>query len=136
MENFNRGSEAICRSPIDVLLNQCLNLLKGLYFDQVTGCLDSSAAIQKNPFANSVVVHGEVVLDWSNPDMGESWAGRTDYAIGIEHPSARAEHCPITSDGTLRKKTRHPYRAYLLVIEAKRRNDRYRTTIWIYSCFA
>ncbi|RPB27682.1 hypothetical protein L211DRAFT_865803 [Terfezia boudieri ATCC MYA-4762] len=127
VENFDRGSEAACRAPIDVLLNQCLILLKGLRFHSVTGYLDTKegavASVQSNPFASSVIVHGGVSLDWTHPDTWESWTGLIDYAIGIEHPVAWAEHLPTTSGASRAKKPRLPYQAYLLVVEAKRSHD-------------
>ncbi|KAF8421854.1 hypothetical protein EV426DRAFT_608194 [Tirmania nivea] len=130
--NFDRGSESTCRAPIDVLLNQCLVLLKGQMFDSHTGQLiqqgdtdDESPAptTGPNPFAHSVVVHGEVLLDWTNPDTTESYAGRIDYALGVTHPSATFPPKAISPVTVSNKSPRIPYQSYLLIVEAKRTQD-------------
>jgi len=133
VENFDRGSESTCRSPIDVLLNTCLVLLKGMRFDPLTGSrIENSAptptaagdaSIQPNPFADSILVNGEVSLEWTDPDTLVTWSGRIDYAIGIVHPNATTSHFPPSTSAPPEKNPRLPYQAYLLVVEAKRSQD-------------
>ncbi|KAF8418322.1 hypothetical protein EV426DRAFT_679850, partial [Tirmania nivea] len=134
VENFDRGSESTCRTPIDALLNTCLILLKGMKFDPLTGSRihnseptfagdAGDANIQPNPFANSILVNGEVSLEWTDPDTLVTWSGRIDYAIGIVHPGATTSHFPPTTSALPEKKPRLPYQAYLLVVEAKQSQD-------------
>lgn len=47
--NFERNSEATCRSPVDVLLNECLCLLKGFQFDGESGRLLDLEEIELQP---------------------------------------------------------------------------------------
>jgi len=116
-KNFDRSSEAVCRTALDFILNECLTVLKG---NDVDGAAEkTSDRQQKTPMpCDDIRIYGEVsfnhrVLAGSKtqltPPSRLTVSGRLDYGIGrvIKHAS-RAEI-----------QRRRRFQCFLVIVEAK-----------------
>ncbi|KAI5780752.1 hypothetical protein DFH27DRAFT_335359 [Peziza echinospora] len=124
--NFDRRSEAICRTTVDMVLNECLVILK----DQDAACgLHSphapaaEAAPRPSPFAQEVLVNGEVAISYYDSATATGYVGRVDYSVGLfakapQHKVVRTHGAPPATTAVT-----YPYSSCILLAEAKKSQD-------------
>ncbi|KAI5784113.1 hypothetical protein DFH27DRAFT_577287 [Peziza echinospora] len=117
---FHRGSEAICRTLVDLVLMESLFILNGGPHSHTHGSTHTQTSPPLSPappppadactLARALVVNGGVAIRWTDPVTGTAYAGLADYSVGIAAP---APANPAT----------HRYSALLLLAEAKHANN-------------
>ncbi|KIL58939.1 hypothetical protein M378DRAFT_111586 [Amanita muscaria Koide BX008] len=107
--NFDRSSEAACRTGLDLMLNECLTVMKGNYDPTVASARDRQRT--PTPF-DDLRIYSEVAFNHKILPLSTSptrVSGRLDYGIGrILNPAGGAE-----------TQRRRRFQCFLAVVEAK-----------------
>jgi len=111
-KNFDRSSEAVCRTALDFILNECLTVLKGNHVDRAAEKASDRQRGTPTP-CDDVRIYGEVTFNHEVHPRSTSASrvtvtGRLDYGIGRV----------INANGAETHQRRR-FQSFLVIIEAK-----------------
>ncbi|KAI5784112.1 hypothetical protein DFH27DRAFT_577285 [Peziza echinospora] len=125
--NFDSRSETVYRTIVQLLLNECLIILKDGPLSCTAHTAHAGASTPQppghpSPLAQSIKVSGDVALRWKNGATGTEYFGRISYSVGLMATAAHlARHKMLP--GTGRSGPVFPYTSFMLIAQAKHIKD-------------
>lgn len=109
--NFDRSSEAVCRTAIDFILNECLTVMKGDNMEEAAGANSRLKTPKVKIYGEVSFSHELIPQGTAPPHKVVIINDRVDYAIGrvlrVNLAENAAEH------------RKRPFHSLLLLVEAK-----------------